>query len=75
VSSRRRVAIQRSQIAFARGVWIGVLTIVMSSDSRTASKLAVYLVSRSRIGNRKESWRSMSRVGACWVTDGPVGVG
>lgn len=60
--SRRRVPIQRSQIAFARGAWIGVWTIVMSSDSKTASKLAVYLASRSRIRIRKEFWRSIEQV-------------
>lgn len=41
--SRRRVALQRSQIAFACGAWIGALTIVMSSDSKTVSRLAVSL--------------------------------
>jgi len=53
VPSRRRVPIQRSQIAFARGAWMGVLTIWMDSETTTASKLAVYLASRSRIRNPK----------------------
>ena len=71
--SRRRVAIQRSQIAFARGAWMGVLMIWMPSAWKTASKLAVYLESRSRIRNWNGAWRSMSRLRACWVTHGPVG--
>jgi hypothetical protein len=54
VHSRRRVPIQRSQIAFARGARIGVLTISILSAWKTASKLAVYLASRSRIRNRAE---------------------
>jgi hypothetical protein len=44
-ASRRRVPIQRSQIAFARGAWIGVFTIWMPSEVKTVSKLAVYLAS------------------------------
>ena len=51
--SRRRVPIQRSQIAFARGAWIGVRTIWMPSEVKTASKLTVYLASRSRIKEPK----------------------
>jgi Rhodopirellula transposase DDE domain len=38
-----------------------------------ASKLAAYLASRSRIRNRNEVCRSVSRLRACWVTHGPVG--
>jgi hypothetical protein len=53
VHSRRRVPIQRSQIAFARGAWIGVLTIWMPSEVKTASKLAVYLASRSRMRSER----------------------
>jgi hypothetical protein len=36
------VPIQRSQIAFARGGWIGVLVISMLSAVKIASTLAVY---------------------------------
>ena len=47
--SRRAVAIHRSQIAFARGAWIGVLIIVMPATVKTASNAPVYVASRSLI--------------------------
>ena len=48
-SSRRRVPIQRSVIAFAWGARIGVRRMWMPSLANTASKTVVNLVSRSRI--------------------------
>src|SRR5947209_7619821 len=48
-SSVRQVRIQRSMIAFIRGTRIPVVIVVMPLSARTASKAAVYLLSRSRI--------------------------
>ena len=47
--SRWALAIHRSQIAFARGAWTGVLIIRMPAAVKTASNAAVYLASRSLI--------------------------
>lgn len=54
----------------------GVLMTVTSSEVKTASNAGVYLVSRSRMRNRKEaarSPRSMTRLRAAWVVQAPVG--
>ena len=48
-SSVRQVRIQRFMIAFIRGTRIPVVIVVMALSARTASKAAVYLLSRSRI--------------------------
>src|ERR671920_1428079 len=56
--SRRRVAIQRSTMAFALGARTGVRMIWMSAPVNTASKAAVNLLSRSRITNR--NWSAWS---------------
>jgi len=51
---------------------------LMSMAVKTASKLAVNLLSRSRIRKWKRGWASsrfMSRLRACWVGHAPVGVG
>lgn len=48
-SSVRQVHTHRSMIAFIRGMRIPVLVIVIPLSARTASKAAVYLLSRSRI--------------------------
>ena len=50
--SRRTVPTNRSAYAFARGAWIGVLTIRMPVEVNTASNAIVNLASRSRIKNR-----------------------
>src|SRR6266851_3802500 len=55
VHSRQALATQRSQIAFARGAWTGVVMIRMPVALKTAS---VYLASRSLIRNSKPSVRS-----------------
>jgi hypothetical protein len=52
-SSRRRVPIHRSAIAFARGARTGVRRMRMPSLVNTASKTSVNLASRSRIKNWK----------------------
>lgn len=49
---RRIVPTKRSAKALARGARIGVRMIRMPSNRKTSSKLAVNLVSRSRIRNR-----------------------
>src|ERR1039457_7156951 len=51
VHSRRALAIHRSQIAFARGAWTGVLIIRRPAAVKTASNPSVYLASRSLIRN------------------------
>lgn len=73
VHSRRRVPIQRSQIAFAHGAWIGVLTVVMPSAWRTASKLVVYLASRSRSRKPNGAGTSIMRFRACGSPTGRSG--
>ena len=45
VHSRRALAIHRSQIAFARGAWTGVVMIRMPVAVKTASNAPVYLAS------------------------------
>jgi hypothetical protein len=50
-SSRRRVPIRRSQVAFIRGAWTAVRTIVVPAAWKTASNEAVKLGPRSRIRN------------------------
>ena len=50
--------IQRSQIAFARGAWTGVLIIRLPAAVKTASKASVYLAPRSLIRNFKPSARA-----------------
>ena len=64
------VPITHSQMAFARA-WTGVLMTLTTSAAKTASKEAVYLVSRSRMRNLTGFARSASsieRLLACWVT-------
>ena len=64
--------------AFARGACGGVLMILMPAEVNTSSKLAVDLVSRSRMSNLRRSARSsmsMTRFRACWTTHGAVRVG
>jgi hypothetical protein len=51
VHSRRALAIQRSQIAFARGARTGVAMTRMPAATKTASNAPVYLASRSLIKN------------------------
>lgn len=46
--SRRALAIQRSQMAFARGAWTGVVMICLPVAVKTASNASVYLASRAR---------------------------
>ena len=53
--SRRALAIQRSQIAFARGARTGVAMTRMPAATKTASNAPVYLASRSLIKNFKPS--------------------
>ena len=75
-SSRRQPPIQRCMIAFARGAWIGLRTILIPTAVNTASKAAGNWVSRSRSRNLLDSapWsRSMSRFRACWVTQSLLG--
>jgi hypothetical protein len=51
---------KRSAIAFARGSCIGVRMMQMLAPANTASKVAVNLVSRSRIKNRnRAAWSPM----------------
>src|ERR1022692_4308689 len=52
-SSRRRVPIRRSQIAFIRGACTAVRTMVVPAAWNTASKDAVKFEPRSRIRKRK----------------------
>jgi hypothetical protein len=54
----------------------GILTTSMPSEAKTASKVAVNLVSRSRIRKRNEVIRcprSISRLWAAWVVQAAVG--
>lgn len=46
--SRRALAIHRSQIAFARGAWTGVVMIRMPAAAKTASNASVYLADSVR---------------------------
>src|SRR6266498_891433 len=75
--SARAVPTKRSAIAFAFGARTGVLTTRMPSLAKTASKLRVNLLSRSRIRKRKRSgasWSVQANWRACWVTQAPVGL-
>jgi hypothetical protein len=58
VHSRRALAIHRSQIAFVRGAWTGVVMIRMPTAVKTASNASVYLASRSLIRNFRPPVRS-----------------
>ena len=74
--SRRALAIQRSQIAFARGARTGVAMTRMPAAAKTASNASVYLASRSLIRNFRPSVRSprsMSVFRACWTVQAAVG--
>jgi len=76
VHSRRALAIHRSQIAFARGAWTGVVMIRMPAAVKTASNASVYLASRSLIRNFRlpaRSPRSMSVFRACCAVQAAVG--
>jgi hypothetical protein len=67
-SSRRRVPTALSRIAFALGACGGLSRISMSSALKTASKVRVYLVSRSRRRKRSDSIRrscAVARFLAC----------
>ena len=50
-SSRRNVPIMRSQIAFARGAWGGLVSVRMSCAAKTASNALLNRESRSRRTN------------------------
>src|ERR1035441_509371 len=76
VHSPRALATHRSQIAFARGAWTGVLMMWMPAAVKTASNASVYLASRSLIRNFKPPARSpesMSVFRACWTVQAAVG--
>jgi hypothetical protein len=69
-SSRRRVLIHRSAIAFAFGDRTGVRTIRIASAVKTASNAAVTLVSRSRIrcSSTVSTWaKSQARMPSAWA--------
>src|SRR5215472_8323400 len=75
-SSRRHPPIQRSAIAFIRGVRTLQSTVRISASARTASNTAVLFGPRSRIMNLTRcacSPRSMIRLRACWAVHAPVG--
>jgi hypothetical protein len=77
-TSRRTVPTHRSAWAFARGARTGVRSTLSPSATKTASNAAVNLVSRSRSRNRKRptrSFRPISRLRACCVTQSPTGCG
>src|SRR6266508_6560756 len=74
--SLRAVRTKRSAMALAFGARVGVRTISRPSLRKTASKLEVYLLSRSRIKKRKGAARSaidQASWRACWVTQMPLG--
>jgi hypothetical protein len=67
-SSRRRVPIRRSQIAFMRGTWKAVRRILVPLAWKTASKEAVKFDPRSRMRNLMPPYRSLrvrARLRAC----------
>jgi Group II intron, maturase-specific domain len=75
-NSRRHPPIQRSMIAFIRGVWMLHSTVRIPAAARTESKASVNLLSRSRIINLIRSAgspRSIIRLRACWAVHSPVG--
>jgi len=68
--------IQRSAIAFMRGVRTLQSTVRIPAPARTASNAAVKFEPRSRIMNLTRyacSPRSMIRLRACWTVHSPVG--
>src|SRR5215472_5672292 len=76
VHSARAARIHLSAEQVARGARGGIVTGVTPSPAKIASKTPVTLVSRSRIGKRKEPVRppgSMSRLRACWAVHPPSG--
>src|SRR4051794_25234319 len=76
VSSVLAVRTKRSAKQFPRGHRGGILTVSMPAPARTASKAVVNWPARSRMRNRKvatRSSKSISRLRACWVVQGPVG--
>jgi hypothetical protein len=67
-SSRRHPPIQRSAMAFIRGVWMLQSTVRTPAPARTASSAVVKFEPRSRIMNlTRSAWspRSMIRLRAC----------
>ena len=70
--SRRALAIQRSQIAFARGARTGVVMTRMPAAVKTASNAPVYLASRSLIRNFKPVPCQNSHTGSELVFSGLV---
>ena len=73
----RRVPIIRSQIAFARGDWGGLLSTRMPASASTVSKELVNWPPRSRIMNLNELARcprSISVLRAVWAVQAPSGV-
>jgi hypothetical protein len=68
------VLIQRSALAFPWGARAGVRRMRMASLANTASKVAVNLVSRSRIKNVKLAARSPSPSGGSAPAGRPCGV-
>ena len=75
-SSRRRVPMILSQIAFALGACGGLARILMPSAMNTASKELVNWPARSLIRNLIEvaHWpRSITRLRAAWVVHAPSG--
>jgi hypothetical protein len=77
-SSRRHPPIQRSAIAFMRGVRTLQSTVRIPAPARTASNALVKFEPRSRIMNlTRSAWplRSMIKLRACWAVRAPVGCG
>ena len=75
-SSRRRVPIRRSQVAFIRGAWTALTRIPVPVAWNTASNEAVKFEPRSRIRNLMSSNRSprlRARLRACCTVHSPVG--
>ena len=75
-SSRRHPPIQRSAMAFIRGVWMLRSTLRIPASARMASNAVVKLDPLSRIMNLTRSvWSPMSmiRLWACWVVHSPIG--
>ena len=68
--------IQRSAIAFMRGVRTLQSTVRIPASARTALNAAVKFEPRSRVMNLTRcacSPRSMIRLRACWAVESPVG--
>ena len=71
------VRTNRSAYAFARGEQIGVRMVSTPMEVNTSSKVAVNLVSRSRMRNRNRrpaSSRSEAKLRATCVIHGPFGL-